>query len=111
MVTSSTTEWVDFTWHKGCATTKKMATTTVTQAKLETLHEFHAYLQKNIGGIFDLIPGEGLEYLPRGIKILEKLFKKFENAVVAGNEGEFVKNAPEDEYAPSLSDDPESISS
>ena len=77
----------------------------MTDVKLETLHLFNEYLQKNICGLFDIVPGEGYEYDPRGIEILQKLFKKFEKAVVAGNESEFVKNAPEEEYASKLDDD------
>jgi hypothetical protein len=76
---------------------------TLTAEKLKTLREFYAYLQSNVCGLFGIVPGEGYECMPRGIAILKKLFQEFEKAVIAGNESEFVKNAPEEAFAPTLS--------
>jgi hypothetical protein len=84
-----------------------MDETTQTADKLKTLREFYAYLQMNICGLFDIVPGEGCGCYPRGIAVLEQLFKQVEEAVVAGTESEFVKNAPVEAYAPKLGDDAE----
>lgn len=78
---------------------------TSTDVKLQTLRAFRMYLDKNVHGVFGMIPNEGCECLPDGIEILERLFENFEKAVIAGNENEFVKKAPEEEYAMKLDED------